>query len=167
METDNTDFICRDSAGNTLEAIEKISEEELSAKPSFTHCLAVVKVGEEYLLGLNGWRKRYEIFGGCVERGETARRCILRECSEELGFDASDITYLGAMRLKLKPDYFSQEERVEYGGLYGITLPNMPLDVLYARVADKDEITRLAFYSDIKGREPISEIDESLIYHYS
>lgn len=100
------DYICKDQKGNILISVDDMSEEALSKDPSFTHCLAVVKVGGEYLLGRNKWRNRFEIFGGCVEKGETARECIVRECNEELGFDVSDITYLGAMKLLLKPDYF-------------------------------------------------------------
>ena len=107
------DYICKDQDGNLLVSVDDMDEETLSDDPSFTHCLAVVKTGEEYLLGRNKWRNRFEIFGGCVEKGETARECIVRECNEELGFDVSDITYLGAMKILLKPDYFSNEERIE------------------------------------------------------
>ena len=163
---ENKDYICKDQDGNTLVSIESMNEETLSKDPLFTHCLAVVKVGGEYLLGWNKWRNRYEIFGGCVEKGETARECIVRECNEELGFDVSDITYLGAMKLSLKPDYFSKEERVELGGLYGISLPDMSVDTLFGMIKDKDEITQLALYSKIKDNEPISLIDEKLLSYY-
>ena len=163
---ENKDFICKDQDGNILISIEGMNEEALSKDPLFTHCLAVVKVGDEYLLGRNKWRKRFEIFGGCVEKGETARECIVRECNEELGFDVSDITYLGAMKLSLKPDYFSKEERVELGGLYGISLPDMSVDTLFGMIKDKDEITQLALYSKIKDNEPISLIDEKLLSYY-
>jgi len=160
-------YICKDGDGNILVSIEKISEEELSKSPLFTHCLAVVKVGDEYLLGRNKWRNRYEIFGGCREKGESARDCILRECNEELGFASPDITYIGTMRLLLKPDYFSKEEREELGGLYGISLPNISLEDLYSRIKDKEEITELRFYSQVKDKEPIALIDEKLLEYYT
>ena len=160
-------YICKDQDGNILVSIENMSEEELSADPLFTHCLAVVKVGDEYLLGRNKWRKRYEIFGGCREKGESARECISRECYEELGFKSQKITYIGAMRLLLKPDYFSKEEREELGGLYGISLPDVSLDDLYGGIKDKEEITELAFYSRIKDKEMIALIDEKLMEYYS
>ena len=163
---ENIGFICKDQDGNTLVSIEGMNEEALSKDPLFTHCLAVVKVGDEYLLGRNKWRKRFEIFGGCVEKGETARECIVRECNEELGFDISDITYLGAIKLSLKPDYFSKEERIELGGLYGISLPDMSVDTLFGMIKDKDEITQLALYSKIKDNEPIALIDEKLLSYY-
>ena len=80
MEQDN--YICKDQDGNLLLSIDNIDEETLSGDPSFTHCLAVVKVGNDYLMGKNKWRNRFEIFGGCTEKGENARDCIIRECGE-------------------------------------------------------------------------------------
>ena len=86
---------------------------------------------------------------------------------KELGLISSDITYLGAMRFLLKPDYFSKSERIELGGLYGITLSNtINLDDLYKNVADKKEIKSLGWYSQIKGKEPIALIDEKLLEYY-
>jgi 8-oxo-dGTP diphosphatase len=163
----NDQYICRDQDGNLLISIDDIDEEELSKDPLLTHCLAVVKVGDDYLLNRNKWRNRYETFGGCIEKGESARECIMRECFEELGFVSADVTYLGAMRFLLKPDYFSKNERIELGGLYGITLPDSANpDDLYHRAADQEEITGIALYSRIKGLEPISLIDEKLLEYF-
>lgn len=164
---ENGQYICKDQDGNLLISIDETDEETLSGDPLFTHCLAVVKTGSDYLLNRNKWRNRYEIFGGCIEKGESARECIVRECFEELGFISSDIKYLGAMKFLLKPDYFSGSERIELGGLYGITLSGTagPED-LYSSVADKEEIAGLALYSQIKGKEPIAPIDEKLLEYY-
>ena len=117
-------------------------------------------------MGKNKWRNRYEVIGGCAEKGETARECIFRECHEELGLPISDIAYLGAMKLFLKPDYFSKDERVELGGLYGITLPDMSLDDIYRMINDKKEIEALDWYSHIKDKESIALIDEKLLGYY-
>lgn len=159
--------ICEDQDGNIFLSFDPIAEVELSQKPEFTHCLAIVRVGEEYLLGWNKYRNRYEIFGGCKEQGESARECIVRELSEELGVDMSNVKYLGAMRFLMKPDYFSPDERIELGGLYGVTLPEASLDELYLMVNDKEEITKLAFYSQVKGKEQIAVIDEKLFDFYA
>lgn len=160
------EYICEDYDGNIFLSFDNIAEDTLSQMLEFTHCLAVVKIGSEYLLGWNKWRNRYEIFGGCKEQGESARECIVREFGEELGADTSGIRYLGAMKFLMKPDYFSPDERIELGGLYGVTLPKISLDELYRQVNDKDEITRLAFYSQVKGKEPIAVIDEKLLDYY-
>ncbi len=164
MQDENINF--KDQDGNILISIDQMEEAALSRDPRFTHCLAVIKAGNEYLMGKNKWRNRYEVFGGCAEKGETARECILRECHEELGLPISDITYLGAMRLLLKPDYFSKDERVELGGLYGITLPALHLEDIYGMIHDKEEIAALDWYSHIKDKETISGIDEKLLGYY-
>lgn len=160
------EYICEDYDGNIFLSFDNIAEDTLSQMLELTHCLAVVKIGDEYILGWNKWRNRYEIFGGCLEKGESARECILRELEEELGIDTSGIRYLGAMKFLMKPDYFSLNERIEFGGLYGITLPEASSDVLYSQVKDKEEITKLAFYSQIKGKEPIAVIDEKLLDYF-
>ncbi len=157
--------IITDSDGNVFESFEKISEAKANDLAQLTHCLAVVKVNNDYLFGWNKWRNRYEIFGGCIENGETAGQCISRECNEELGV-SGDFEYLGVMKFLMKPDYFSSQERMEYGCLYGITLVDSSLAYLAEQIKDRDEIVRLALYNDIKGCEPIAEIDEALIDFY-
>ncbi|MFR5875082.1 MAG: NUDIX domain-containing protein [Eubacterium sp.] len=155
--------ICKDDTGNVLISIDDINENELSQNSLLTHCLAVVKIGNDYLLGWNKWRNRYEIFGGCIEHGETARECIVRECREELGIQDADLVYLGAMKFLLNSDYFSDEERIEYGGLYGIFLSDMTVEDIYRQINDREEIGKLNLYSQIKNKEPIATIDEKLL----
>lgn len=159
-------FIFQDPDGNALISLSPTPESVLAQNPRLTHSLAIVKIGPDYLFGWNKWRSRYEIFGGCVEQGESPRACILRECSEELGLQTTEIAYLGAMQLWLEPDYFSKDPRIEYGGLYGIALPAQNIDEWYTQVQDKAEIGRLALYSEIKGKEPIAQIDEKLLDYF-
>ena len=163
MNAKQESYICKDSDGNIFISFEQTDENELSTNPLLTHCLAVVKTGEDYLLGWNKWRNRYEIFGGCIEKGETARECIIRECKEELGFASFDAIYLGKIKFLMKPDYFSPNERVELGGLYGIRLPALNIDDICEMINDKEEITKLALYSHVKNKEPIALIDEKLL----
>lgn len=166
MDISYDSYICKDDDGNVFISLESISEVILSENQLLTHCLAVVKIGNDYLLGWNKWRNRYEIFGGCIESGETARECIIRECYEELGIHDVNIVYIGAMKYLMQPDYFSSNERIEYGGLYGITLSNVSIEDIYSQIKDKDEITKLALYSQIKNSEPIALIDEKLLDYF-
>lgn len=154
--------ICKDEDGNLFLSFENIPEAALSGMPELTHCLAVVRLGGDYLLGWNNWRGRYEIFGGCRENGESARNCIVRELREELGITLTNVNYLGAMRFLMQPDYFSPETRIELGGLYGVTL-EISLDLLHSMVKDCDEIGKLALYSEVKDKAPIALIDELLL----
>ena len=114
-------------------------------------------------MGWNHWRKDWEIFGGCKEDGEDMRQCIIRECKEELGIENARFTYLGLMYDKMAPSYFNPEWHYEYGGLYGITLPEETLNDIEKYRTDKEEVEKLALYSEIQGKEPIAVIDEKLL----
>ena len=79
-------MIVVDRKGNKLLDIIDVNEADADKEYGpINHCLAVVKIGDDYLMGWNNWRKDWEIFGGCREENETLRECITRECKEELG----------------------------------------------------------------------------------
>lgn len=160
-------MIVADARGNELLEIINISEENADKEyEPINHCLIVVKIGNDYLMGWNKWRKDWEIFGGCREDNETLRECIVRECEEELGLKNLDFEYLGLMYYKMAPGYFNPEWHYEYGGLYGITLPEEYLQIIENYRTDKEEVERLAFYSEIKGKEEMAPIDEKLLEYW-
>lgn len=113
---------------------------------------------------LKDWDGNY--FISITNKDETPRDCIIRECYEELGIDGTGFQYLGLMKFLMMPDYFSSEERIEYDGLYGVALENMSIEEIYKQINDRDEIVKLAFYKDIKDKEPIAPIDEKLLEYY-
>lgn len=160
-------MIVKDSKGNELVEIIDIDENTAMAQyNSITHCLAVVMVGDDYLLGWNRWRKRWEIFGGCMETGETMRECIMRECHEEIGLSDLRFEYIGLMHLKMVPDYFSTEFREEYGGLYEIWLQPEDLPAIEKYRLDREEIEKVALLKNIGAHEKIAEIDKELLDYY-
>ncbi len=161
-------MIIRDCKGNEL--VEILDMDEHSALERYTpvtHCLAVVMVGGDYLLGWNRWRKDWEIFGGCMEQGETMRECITRELLEEIGLSDLSVDYIGLMRLKLMPDYFSTERREEYGGLYGVMLQPGDMQRIERYRKDREEIEKIALLKDIPEGEKIAEIDRALLSYYN
>lgn len=160
-------MILKDSRGNEFVEIIPIDENSAMAEYSpITGCLAVVMTGSDYLLGWNHWRKDWEIFGGCIEAGETMRECIIRECFEELGIANIKIDYVGLMHFHMVPDYFSTEYRREYTGLYGIQLPPEGLSKIEKNRLDREEIEKIALLKDIGADEKIAEIDKELLNYY-
>ena len=156
-------MLVKDSRGNELLEVIRVSEEEAMQKFSpVNHALLVVKIGEEYLMGFNKWRQDWEIFGGCMEEGETLRECIIREAEEELGLSNVEFTWIGLMHDKMAPGYFNPEWHEEYGGLYGVTLPMETLAEIERSRTDKEEIEQLAFYSQVKEK-CVAAIDEKLL----
>lgn len=160
-------MIVKDAKDNKLLDIIDCSEEQVDAEYTpVNHCLAVVKIGDDYLLGWNKWRKNWEIFGGCREDRETIRACIERECKEELGLDGVRFEYLGLMYFDMAPGYFNPERHYEYGGLYGVSLPEEMLETIEKHRTDKEEVEKLAFYSEVRGKEKIALIDEKLLEYW-
>ena len=148
-----------------LEVIQVGEEEAMKEYAPVNHALLVVKIDDEYLLGFNKWRTDWEIFGGCMEDGETLRECIIREAMEELGLSGVEFTWIGLMHDKMAPGYFNSEWHEEYGGLYGVTLPKEWLEKIEKARKDREEIESLAFYSQVKGN-CVATIDEKLLEYW-
>ena len=160
-------MIIQDEKGNELRNLLAVQENQADALyHPLTHSLGVVKLGNDYLLGWNKWRQNWEIFGGCREDGETLRDCMNREGREELGLSGLSWTFLGLMHLKLAPDYFNPEWHYEYGGLFGISLPESRFAEMERLRTDREEIGKLAFYRKVKGKEKIAAIDEKLLEYW-
>ena len=155
-----------DSSGNKLLEFIDIPEEAAALRFSpITVCLIVVKIGDDYLMGFNHWRKAWEIFGGCPEKGETLRQTIIRETKEEIGIDCSP-EWLGLARFELQPDYWSDKVREEYGAIFGITLEKDCIPQIEASRIDRDEIERIALMREIPSDEEIRELDRKLTEFY-
>ena len=154
-----------DQAGNKLLEFIEIKEDAATEYSPITVCLLVVKIGDDYLMGFNHWRKCWEIFGGCPEEGETMREAMLREAKEELGIDCTP-KWLGVARFELQPDYFSNTVREEYGAIFGISLPVESLDKIEKLRIDREEIEKIALLSKISSDEEIREIDRKLTEFY-
>ncbi len=155
-----------DQAGNKLLDFIKITEEDATSRFSqVSVCLLVVKIGEDYLMGFNHWRKCWEIFGGCPEEGETMREAMVREAKEELGIDCEP-QWLGLAHFEMQPDYFSNEVREEYGAIFGISLGEEYLAQIENLRTDREEIEKIALLRDIPSGEEIRELDRKLTEFY-
>lgn len=155
-----------DQSGNKLLEFVKISEEDAALQFSpITVCLIVVKIGKDYLMGFNHWRKDWEIFGGCPEKGETMREAMIRETKEELGIDCIP-EWLGLAHFEMQPDYFSNVVREEYGAIFGVSLGEEYLEQIEKLRIDREEVEKIALLGEISSDEEIRELDRKLIDFY-
>ncbi|MBR2020751.1 MAG: NUDIX hydrolase [Clostridia bacterium] len=155
-----------DQSGNKLLELIKIAEEDAALQFSpITVCLLVVKIGKDYLMGFNHWRKSWEIFGGCPEEGETMREAMVREAKEELGIDCIP-EWLGLAHFEMQPDYFSNVVREEYGAIFGVSLDEEYLEQIEKLRIDREEIEKIALLGEISSNEEIRELDRKLTEFY-
>lgn len=156
-----------DSFGNKLVELLEVTEESAAKQFSpITVCLLVVKIGKDYLMGFNHWRKGWEIFGGCPEAGETLRESMVREAKEEIGIECNP-EWLGIARFEMQPDYFSDKVREEYGAIFGVSLPEESLELIEKQRIDREEIEKIALLKEISSEEEIRALDRKLLEYYS
>lgn len=155
-----------DSSGNKLLDFINVNEEDAAKQfTPITVCLLVVKIGNDYLMGFNHWRKGWEIFGGCLEAGETLREAMVREAKEELGIECVP-EWLGIAHFEIQPDYFSDLVREEYGAIYGVSLSEEYMEIIEKNRIDREEIDKIALLKDVSSDEEIRALDRKLTEFY-
>ncbi len=130
-----------DAEGNRLLAFRKCAEDELTQLGSggpTPFALVVAEYDGQVLLAMNSWRLAWELPGGRLRVGETARAAAVREFVEETGLPAPELDFVAVATFRLKPD-----DRLEYAAVYrGRLLGPVDLDVFKAN----DEIEELRWW---------------------
>jgi 8-oxo-dGTP diphosphatase len=136
----------------------KINEGDISENvidAPLTHSLVVAKHKEKYLLMFNKWRKNWELPGGIIDDGETARECAARELIEETNQSVENLTFKGLMKFQLKPD-----DRIEYGALFSG-------EIIYLKpFIDNDEAEQIVLWDKVTDIGLVNDIDEKLLEYY-
>lgn len=62
------------------------------------------------LLQFNRYRRVWELPGGIIEEGETARACAIRECMEECSQNVSNALFVGSVQLLYKKNQYQPND---------------------------------------------------------
>lgn len=77
-----------------------IPEEELINYEKVTGAYAILRVGDQYVIGYNVWRKQWEFPAGGIEPGESAREAAVRELWEETHQRNENLTFRGLFQVQ-------------------------------------------------------------------
>lgn len=149
-------MIVANAHGDQLLEILRIAEHELPAHQPLTHALVVARSSAGTLLVFNVRKKHWELAGGMIDPGETARQCAQRELREESGQSCDDLHFVGAMRFLLRATVFHPATRMEFGALYlGQIGQPRPFQ-------ENSETSRIAWWDGTTDIGPIDAIDAKL-----
>ncbi len=119
-----------------LVSVIDIDEIALHTFSPMTFALVIARDAAGFLLVLNSRRQVWELPGGLIEPGESARDCALRELLEESSQRVRSLRWRALLQLDL-PGRASARRRTEYGALFcGELVP----DVAFVRNQEADEI---------------------------
>lgn len=111
-------MLARDDRGNLLLHLHFPQESEVDGMAC---SLVVVRLGLEVLLVFDRWREQWELPGGGVENGETAREAAVRELAEETGIAGVPVVFRAVAHFDL-----TDPPRREQGAIYAVTLQEPP-----------------------------------------
>lgn len=154
------------SHGDKLLSLHEVCEERLGQFAPLTHALVLVQCDGRFVLVENREKGRWELCGGMIDAGETARECAVREAFEESGVTLEDIWFRGVMEFELAPSKWNPQVCIEYGGLFCARVasvgPFVPTDeIAAARLWPRDALPGntdridaglLAYFSDKSPR---------------
>lgn len=123
-----------DSAGNALVGFRLAAETQLArldSRISLAASLVVVTRLGRVLMVFDRWRRQWELPGGMLEPGESARQAAVRELAEETGISATDLDFAAVAEFALR-----RPTRREYAAIYRTALQDEPRLVVNDEVSD-------------------------------
>ena len=132
----------------------RIPESELDSdiyKPLLITFVAI-RHARDFLLVHHRQRQTWELPGGHIEEGESARDCAVRELFEETGQRVEHLDFKAVLKYRAGSD-----SRFYYGTLYSGELPSL------APFRENEEISRITLWDGKTDIGYTDEIDKAVI----
>jgi 8-oxo-dGTP diphosphatase len=153
-------MLVQDARGNQLLEISAVEEDALTSIAPLTHALVLVRRRNgDHLLVYDRYKNHWELPGGAMEPGETARDCAVRELMEESGIVVAGeaLRFRGVMKFFLQRSRRFPDPHIEYGALYETEQERIP------PFAPNDEIAKLTWWDGSANIGEVAAIDAAII----
>jgi 8-oxo-dGTP diphosphatase len=132
-------------------ALHEIPESALPASTRFAVMLA--RHADGVVLVFSRWRKVWELPGGLIDPGESARQCAVREFREETGGEAGEPEWLGCVEVN--------DGSTHFGGVYRCTAREVPESFT------SEETGGLASWARDRAPSPLGHADAALLNRFA
>jgi 8-oxo-dGTP diphosphatase len=120
------------------------------ARPSFAVVIARAPAG--VVLVFNRYRKVWELPGGLIDAGETARMAAARELTEEAGCVATALEWLGLVSV--------YDGAIHHGAVYRGGVNAVPATF------ESEEIGGIAYWQPGSHPQPLGDTDRALLQRF-
>jgi len=120
------------------------------AKPAFA--VVVARSAKGVVLVFNRYRKVWELPGGLIDPGESARSCAVRELAEESGCTALNVVWLGLVEV--------EDGRSHFGAVFACDVEAVPENF------SSDEIGEITTCRRDSRPQPLGNCDTELLNRF-
>jgi len=159
QEPSAPEFLAQNQEGHRLVRLLDVLESQLTDLPSLTHARVIARHEEKLLLVFDRHKQSWQLPGGAIEAGESARACAARELREESGHDRdpSRLRFISAFELLLQPTRFIPNVHLQYGALFEATVQHI------AAFIPNEEIAATLWWDGGALSHHLDAIDRKLI----
>ncbi|MEO8177255.1 MAG: NUDIX hydrolase [Deltaproteobacteria bacterium] len=152
-------MLVENERGDRLLEIIRCAEADLSTFEPLPLALLVVRHAGKTLVVFNRDKQHWELPGGMIEAGESARACAIRETLEESGVSCPSelLSFAGVMKFLLQPSRFNPAERLEYGALF-----HCDIESTASAFIPNEETSQVCWWDGTQSIGAITAIDEWL-----
>ncbi|MDF3064440.1 MAG: hydrolase [Polyangiaceae bacterium] len=152
-------MLAENQEGHRLVRLLDAAEADLAEQGNLTHARLVARHDDKVLLVFDRRTQRWQLPGGAIEAGETARVCAARELREESSneCDPASMRYLFGFELFLYGTRFDQHPRAELGALFEVPIHHL------ASFIPTEEIGATLWWSGSELSHELDGIDRQLI----
>ena len=93
-------MLAKNKSGWKLLEYVDIKEKDIEKYSNVKGAYAILKVGDKYVVGYNGWRKQWEFPAGGIDEGENAREAAIRELYEETHQRNEQLEFKGLFKVE-------------------------------------------------------------------